>query len=131
MNSVFVSVDYLVDTLFGIAFCVIAYLQYRYVIRTGRTEHLGWIYCRILACGIEIIYVMITDIHHFLGVQLNVGGWMALDLWYYLADTSILIGLIILLKMMLAGKIIVTAPVLSVEPDPEAWPPPPAKDHLP
>lgn len=126
MYGAFVSIDYLAHTLFDIAFCVVIYLQYRYVIRTGRTEHLRWIYPGVLSCGITMTYRIILNVHHFLGVRLNGGEWMSLYIWHDLGDASSIIGSIIFLKMMLAGKIIVIAPVHSAATDPEAWPPPPS-----
>jgi len=126
-SHTFLFVNSIFHTLVDIAFCVITYLQYRYVVRIRRVEHLRWIYPAAFANGIALIHRIVVDISIAGGVHLNIPAWWSLDLWSDVGGIASLVGCIVFLRMMLLGHVIVGDRPVDVQQAPNTWPPPPTQ----
>lgn len=127
--STFRAFDAVAHTVFDLLYCILAYLQIRYVQKIGRKEFMRWIYPGATSCGLTLIYRAAYDYKLLMGTHWPLERYVVLSIWLEIADIASLIGSLVFVRMMLAGELF--GPVLGQRPavDDEAWPPPPSQSR--
>jgi hypothetical protein len=111
-----------------LVFVVTAVIQLRYVIATGRRQHLRWVVPYLIGDVFTLFYRLIVEMRHLHTLRLAPQEYIIINTVLLFGDLWGVWGVLAFTRMLVTGQVFGAAnPSTALPSDPDVWPPPPSR----